>query len=114
MPKSITRTAIAAASKATFTPGLKSLGFRRQANQLWRSSNGLVHGVQFQGSQWGTAREGSFAVNLIVTSAWLWKCWTGCPLPSNPATAGAPIQQRLGMLIHGGRDYWWEVSEATG
>src|SRR5579864_2248689 len=111
MAATVMQTAIMSASKAALNHSLKALKFRRQGNHLWRESDGLFHGVHFQGSQWGTAVAGSFTVNLGITSQWLYRCWTGRPLPSNPATALFPIQMRIGSLMTERRDHWWEVTE---
>ena len=100
---------MSATSKALAELGLKAAGFRRQGHHLHRGRDGLIHGVHLQASQWGTAMAGSFTVNLGVTSAWLFRSWTGKPMPSNPATALFPIVQRIGSLTPSRRDLWWDV-----
>jgi hypothetical protein len=113
MSESITRTAIRVVSKAAFNNVLKKEGFRRQANHMHRQSGGLFHGVHFQASQWGSAVEGSFTVNLIVTFPGVYAYWTGTAFPANPATASFPVQQRIGLIMPGRLDRWWTVAEGV-
>jgi hypothetical protein len=110
MRASVTQAAVRASSREAAESGLRAAGFRRQGNHLNRLNGELVHGIHFQASQWGTARDGSFTVNLVVTSEFLYRAWTGEPLPANPATALFPIAQRIGLLMPGRSDYWWRVS----
>jgi len=115
MSKSVTTRAIQAASRAASERGLKAAGFRRQGNHLHRAVEGLVHAVNFQGSQWGSADSGSFTVNLGVASPLLYTTWSGTPFPSNPATTHAlfPVGLRIGRLMPSPHDHWWKVDEAT-
>lgn len=113
MPPSVTRRAVAAASSLVGKKGLKAAGFRRQSNHFHRNHAGLIHAVHFQASQWGTAGEGSFTVNLCVTSPGLYETWTSKPLPANPATALFPISVRIGHLMPSRGDHWWAVNEET-
>jgi hypothetical protein len=104
---------MSAASKALAERGLKAAGFRRQGHYLHRAHDDLIHGVHLQASQWPTATAGSFTVNLVVTSAWLYTSWTSRSLPSNPATALFPVVQRIGGLTPSRRDLWWEVQASS-
>lgn len=110
---SLVATAMAVASKTAVERGLKSVGFRRQGSHLHRTHDDLVHGVNFQASQWGTAAVGSFTINLVVTSPWLYSSWTSKPLPRNPATALFPVSHRIGAVMPSQRDHWWEVTSST-
>lgn len=112
MTQSITRQAITHVSKS-IAPRMKDAGFRRQANHFHRQAGELVHGVNFQASRWGTSSDGSFTINLAVTSEWLCRVWSGREFPANPATALFPIYQRIGALLPDRRDLWWEVTSAT-
>lgn len=113
MATSITVRAIAAASKAVAELGLKQAGFRRMGNHLNRSRENLVHAIHFQGSQWGSAASGSFTVNLVVTSPFLYSTWTGRPFPANPASALFAVTSRIGRLMPSRADHWWQVEEET-
>lgn len=113
MARSLTRTAVAFVSRALFASDLHASGFRRRADHAHRESGGLIHGINFQASRWGSAIDGQFTVNLLVTSPFLFSCWTGQPFPSNPASASFPISQRIGFLMPGGLDHWWQVAQDT-
>ncbi|MFN8441762.1 MAG: DUF4304 domain-containing protein [Caldilineaceae bacterium] len=113
MTKSVTTSAITEVSKFAYNEALKSLGFKRIGNHLFRPSHDLFHGIHFQASRWGSLQEGSFTINLIVTSESLYKFYTGSPLPRNPATALFPIQQRIGRLLPQRQTYWWSITSNT-
>lgn len=112
MAQSITRKAIAYVSKS-IAPRMKDAAFRPRANHFHRHLGDLIHGVNFQASQWGASQEGSFTINLVVTSDWLYRAWSGRELPANPATALFPVQQRIGSLLPEHRDLWWKIADAT-
>lgn len=112
MSQSATQAAIAQASRVAHSL-LKADGFTRRGNHLFRDLGGTIQAFNFQSSRWGSRDSGSFTVNLVVTSEWLYTCWIGRCLPANPATALFPIQMRIGSLMPEQRDWWWEVSETT-
>lgn len=89
------------------------LGWRRKASHLVRESAGVIHGIHFQASQFGSAEQGTFTINLVVTEPRIYQAWTRRPLPANPATALYPIQQRIGRMSPSSRDHWWDVSSTT-
>jgi Domain of unknown function (DUF4304) len=109
MADSVTTRAIATIRVACGSV-LKPLGFHRRAPHFFRRSNDLFHCVHFQASQWGSRSSGSFTINLYVTCESLYHHWTGSALPSNPATACWPIQERLGMLRPEHQDLWWDIN----
>ena len=112
MSKSITQETMTRASRET-AKRLASAGFKRKGIHLHRKIGELFHAIQFQASQWGTAAEGKFTVNLIVTSSSLYTQWIGRPFPANPASALFPIQMRIGSLIPQRCDRWWPVDSET-
>ena len=89
---------------------LTPLGFKRQGVHFWREANGLTQAVHFQASQWGTRANGSFTINLGISSPVLYSVFTGKEPPKNPATALWPINLRIGQLMPENLDRWWEVS----
>ncbi len=113
MTKSNTASAIAYVSKFAYANGLKAEGFKRMGNHFVKPSADLFHGINFQASQWGSMDEGSFTINLVVTSAAVYELWTEKPLPRNPASALFPMQHRIGSLMPQRRDHWWTVSAKT-
>ncbi len=96
-------------SKWIYDRSLESLGFRRRGDHLCREIDGLFHCVHFQSSQWGSASEGRFTINLCIASPVVWEIWTETPFPKNPASAQIPFTQRLGLLRPSNRDLWWNV-----
>ncbi len=88
-------------------------GWRRKAPHLIRESAGVIHGIHFQASQFGSAEEGRFTINLVVTEPRIYQAWTRRPPPANPATALYPVQQRIGWMLPAHRDHWWEISSST-
>ena len=92
---------------------LAAAGFKRKGLHLYKKAGELFHAIQFQASQWGTAAEGKFTINLIVTSPALYEEWIGRPFPINPASALFPIQRRIGSLMPQRSDYWWTVRPGT-
>jgi hypothetical protein len=112
MPQSLTSAAIAQTSKAAHKL-LVSEGFGRKAAHLLRRSSDVLHCVHFQSSRWGTADDGQFTVNFVVTWPAIYEAWIGRPLPTNPATASFPIQTRIGSCLPARADVWWKVTAQT-
>jgi hypothetical protein len=112
VPQSLTSVVIAASSKATQTL-LAAEGFRRKSVHLLRASSDVLHCVHFQSSKWGTAQDGQFTVNFVVTWPSIYEAWTGKPLPANAATAAYPIQNRIGSCLPERTDVWWTVNDQT-
>jgi Domain of unknown function (DUF4304) len=113
MRRSVTQTAIRASSSTAFSGGLRAAGFSREGNHLHRPAGEVIHAVHFQASQFNEAIDGSFTVNLVVTSEFLFKAWTGDSLPRNPATALFPIVVRIGWLMPCRSDHWWRATADT-
>ncbi len=113
MPVSLTTQAIRRVS-ALCAPALAGHGFKRQSPHFHRlTPGGLYHFIHFQASQWGSHDEGSFTLNLGVSSPWLYTKWTTRPFPKNPGSALWPVQQRIGSLLPGPRDIWWTIDAAA-
>jgi hypothetical protein len=112
-PQSLTRQAIAAISGGPCATVLKPRGFRRNAPNYWRETEGIFQSINFQASQWGSHAEGSFTINLGVTSPTLYEVFTGRDLPKNPAGLLWPVNRRIGSLMPSRCDLWWKVDERT-
>ena len=110
---SCTQNAIPTIAKGLYSISFRSTGFQRKGNHFYRTSEDVIHGIHFQCSQWGSNEEGSFTINLMVTSPFVYQAWTGKPLPANPATALFPIQIRIGLLLPSRKDKWWNISQST-
>lgn len=109
---SATTRAIALASKAAHSGGLKAAGFRRQSNHLTRQSGDLFHCFRFQASRWGDRDTGKFTINVIMTSPYIYETFWGKPFPRLPGNALFPVYFRIGFLMNGS-DYWWSVDQQT-
>jgi hypothetical protein len=83
-------------------PWLRERGFRKQRNRFRRIGDDGWQVVDFQASQWGTRDDVRFTINLWVGVAELAE-----------AEPDAQIQQRVGALLPGGEDRWWEVDPET-
>jgi Domain of unknown function (DUF4304) len=112
MAISLTAVAISKASTAAVN-ALGPAGFKRRSPHLLRQTGNVWHCIHFQSGKWGTATDGQFTVNLVVTWQQIFEAWTGKPLPSNPATASYPIQQRIGYCLPSQQDIWWSVDAST-
>lgn len=110
---SATQSAIRAISAGAVSALLTPAGFKRRSPHFWRLSSDLYHCVNFQASQWGTHEEGSFTINLALTSPTLYFAFTGNPFPKNPASALWPVNLRIGRLMADPRDHWWPVSPSS-
>ena len=88
-------------------------GWRRKSHHLIRESAGVIHGIHFQASQFGSAEDGRFTINLVVTEPRIYQAWTRRPLPANPATALYPVQQRIGRMLSANKDHWWKIASTT-
>jgi hypothetical protein len=110
---SVTQQAIRAISAGAVSLLLAPVGFKRRSPHFWRETDGIYQAVHFQASQWGTSSEGSFTVNLGISSPTLYASFTGREFPKNPATVLWPVSARIGSLMPSHCDLWWEVSERT-
>ena len=108
-----TRQAIAAISSGPCADLLRPKGFKRAAPNFWRHADDIYQSVSFQASQWGSADQGSFTVNIGVSSPALYTAFTGRAFPKNPSTTLWPINQRIGALIPNPHDLWWNIDAAT-
>lgn len=110
---SITRKAVSEISVTACRPILGPLGFKRSAPHFWRLVDGLSQCVNFQASAWGSREAGSFTINLGISSPTLLEGFTGRRFPKEPAAALWPVNTRIGFVMPGHRDLWWEVDETA-
>jgi hypothetical protein len=94
-------------------PILKAAGFRKAGRGFYRTTSGLWQVVHFQASQWNSPLAAQFTVNLNIVQPFFHEVWSGRPFPANPASAVPILSQRIGMLMPGGLDHWWEVTAST-
>lgn len=83
-------------------PWLRERGFRKWRNRFRRADDQGWQVVDFQASQWGSREDVRFTINL----------WVGVS-ELEAAQSDAQVQQRVGVLLPGGEDYWWSLDDAT-
>lgn len=98
-------------------PPLTAAGFKRKARRWNRPKGDLLHVVEVQGSQWNEVGNESFAINLGVFSALIYRIvWQKEP-PSVVKEVDCMIRCRLaeGMLEEGARakERWWSILAST-
>ena len=89
---------------------LKDRGFRKSARSFHAQAGDLFQVVQFQASMWNTPDSARFTINLNIVLPFFHEKWTGKPFPKNPGSAAPIITQRIGLLMAGKTDHWWEIS----
>jgi len=94
-------------------PLLKASGYRKIARSFHAPADGLFKVVQFQTSPWNTPDSAQFTVNLNIVLPYFHEKWTGLSFPRNPGSAAPIITQRIGQLMAGKRDLWWEVTPTS-
>jgi hypothetical protein len=88
---------------------LRELGFRKQRNAFFRSTEHGWIAIDFQASQFGTRESVSFTVNLGANFVELRTSGEEPPLLGR-----AHVEfQRLGHLLPQARDYWWRLEPDT-
>jgi hypothetical protein len=87
--------------------------FNRIGVHLNKKNGDLYHCINFQASQWNSAENGEFTINLVVTSPVLYCYWAGRPFPKNPASATWPICESIGFLLPEHGSLWWKVNNDT-
>ncbi len=99
---------------AAFTPTLISAGYHKQATRFHREySSTVVQLVSIQGSQWNYDGSGTFTVNLGVYHRDLAALHDALPVVDSPFVRHCVVQQRLGLLMPVGLDYWWTIDANT-
>lgn len=103
------QTAFADLVSALFREFARDLGFSRERNTFRRSDRGNTALIQVQKSSKSERTRVSFTVNLGVFSA---AATTGDP-PRRPSLEDCHWRERIGFLLPGRRDTWWEVDATT-
>lgn len=87
------------------------LGFHRQGSILRIVRQGNTGIIEFQKSTKNTSGKILFTVNLAVICGELLE--PDQPSLEKARSMGAHLRQRIGMLMPGRPDKWWEISEAA-
>lgn len=104
-------------------PALRSLGFKGSGASFTADRDGVIVNLGFERSRFGDRRETLIAVNLTVASMDDWaRARESFPfLPPRPAPNEGYLEQfgtgawqdRVGLLMPGGRDRWWTLRTST-
>lgn len=96
----------------SLTPILRPLGFKKTGHYFRRPLAQCTQVVNVQASNWSTAKELQFTVNMGVFYPEVlalgpfdgWK-----PSPSGPPEHKCQLRARLGQFMPGGEDKWWTI-----
>jgi hypothetical protein len=93
-------------------PYLKALGFKKKAANFWRETDDFIDLVNVQKSQWNSADEAQFTLNLGIY-------WRDVQTEIQREAKSMPpkelectVFERLGALF-AGNDFWWSVHSRT-
>jgi hypothetical protein len=96
-------------------PELRAFGFKGSGQRFVLPSESHWALLGFQRSAWGDSRKGSFTINLTVVSKDAWEQSRAerphrGSIPAANSYEGVPVwEDRIGMLMPGSFDQWWEV-----
>jgi len=94
-------------------PPLKANGFRRSRNRFSRPSNGGWQIIDFQASQYGSAEDVRFTVNLRAAYRELRSRDESWDDKRPPPVYKAHSHERIGTLLPGCEDRWWAFAAGT-
>src|SRR5690606_33030026 len=96
--------------KLRLAPLLKASGFTKSGREFHRQRDGNWHVVNVQASMGNVGDTGKFTINLGVFHPAI-SLLAGKPLQtSKPKEYECTVRERIGGLMPGETDYWWEVS----
>ena len=94
-------------------PRLKVAGYRKRGRTFHAASPDHVKVVNVQASRWNEGNTGSFTVNLGVFFPEVATLSEARPLRGPPKEYHCTVRQRLGLLMHDGKDIWWRIDSTT-
>ena len=92
---------------------LKSEGFRKHARTFVRERCGVQQIVNAQASQWNEGLTGNFTLNLGVYHPRVASRRGLVASGAYPREYESTARQRVGHLMPGVSDYWWEITSST-
>ena len=95
--------------KDHIAPFLKDHDFKKNGANFVRPLCDCSDAINLQKSQWNTADEAQFAINLGIYWPEVQKNFGAQKLVPFPNVAQCTVQERLGRLLKGS-DFWWSVS----
>jgi len=94
-------------------PVLKKAGYRKTARTFRKSSESSTRVTNLQASWTNNGSEGRFTLNLGVYFPEAARIHGLLRVTDEPVESDCVVSQRIGFLMPGGRDHWWEVTELT-
>lgn len=95
-------------------PVLKAEGFRKAARTFRHTdTSDATKIVNIQASQWGTAEDGQFTINLGVYFPVVAVLHDIYPERDSPRACDCLVQERIGSLMPIGQDFWWQVTSTS-
>jgi len=88
---------------------LKALGYKKDRRTFRRHLDGCTQLVNVQASMWNEGASGRFTVNLGVYFRGLADLGGIGRLTDDPIESDCLVRCRIGHLLAGGEDRWWEV-----
>jgi hypothetical protein len=98
-----------------FTPVLKPLGYRKKANNFYKSLNGIGKIINIQKNKYSSKDHISFTINTGIFSPEYWNVtynYFNKPIPNYPTEPDCILRRRIGNLLNTG-DIWYEINAET-
>lgn len=103
---------IDAVVRAKLASTLKADGFKKSSRTFLRLRGSVAHVLNVQASAWNSGDEGRLTLNLGVYVPELART-LGEAVLEKPKEHQCHARQRIGALMAGGGDQWWEVSPSA-
>lgn len=91
---------------------LKPLNFRKSGN-TWIRHNKWPQVINLQLSQWNSAEEAQFTINLGISIPELHLASESIPIKGSLKEYNCDLRTRIGRLLPHKCDYWWKVTSNT-
>jgi hypothetical protein len=91
------------------TAALRPLGFAKGGATYRREVDGLLWLLDVQRSQWNSKERISFTLNWGVFVPGLFSLYSNRPDAGRPRVSQSCIHGRVGDLMPGGLDHWWDI-----
>ncbi|WPD24451.1 MAG: DUF4304 domain-containing protein [Candidatus Electrothrix scaldis] len=91
---------------------LKPNGFRKKGMTASRQRT-YPEILNFQSSKWNDSKSAEFTINLGIYIEEIHECSGAHPVGDNIKEYNCDMRERIGSLMPGGTDYWWEVREGS-
>lgn len=94
-------------------PCLREAGFKRKGRTFHRAADERIDVVNVQGSKWNAGRTGEFTVNVGVYYPHVAELYDPYRPDGLPQEYHCTIRRRIGLLMGGNTDKWWNLGRLT-